>query len=211
VLISVVAVISSVAARSVARALTESDRTAELERAYSLLAGYNQELEEAIGALQQVHARVANGDLAARAPTRSGDPLLQLAVSLNLTLDRLARSAQANVNLDALQQEISTLSRYLEGLPQSNLKQPAPTQQIRRLAPLAFSIDQLRLGILQAIQNARTLVERVGIDVNGLGQQVQQLSLSGHADETAEGQLKRGIEAANADTVRLHGYLSRFL
>ncbi len=211
VLISVVAVISSVAARSVARALAESDRTTELERAYSLLAGYNQELEEAIGALQQIHARIANGDLAARAPTQSGDPLLQLAVSLNLTLDRLARSAQATVNLDALQQEIAMLNRYIEGLTQANLKQPVPSQQFRQLAPLAFGVDQLRLGILQSIHNARALVERVGMDVNGIGQQVQQLSASGHADETAAAELQRGLEAADADAVRLHGYLSRFL
>jgi hypothetical protein len=211
VLTTVVAVISAMAARSVARALEEADRTAELEQAYGLLAERNRELEEAIGAIQQVHARVANGDLSARAQTRTGDPLLQLAVSLNLTLDRLARSSQATVNLEALEQEVVVLSRYIAELARANLHQPAPAQHLRRLAPLAFGLDQLRLGILQAIQSARALVEKIGAENISLGQRLPRLTSPGYGDDEAIRQLRLGIEAAGADTARLHTYLSRFL
>src|SRR5690348_2657831 len=127
ILTAVVAVISWLAARSVARALEEADRTAELQQAYALLAEQKRGLEEAIAAIQQVHARVANGDLSARAPMHANDPLLQLTVSLNLTLDRLARGAMSAVNLEAMDQEVAVLSTYIAELARANLHRPAPT------------------------------------------------------------------------------------
>ena len=78
VLTAVVGVISWLAARSTARALVEADHTADVERAYALLAEQNRQLEEAIGVIHKC-IRVARGDLGVRAPIRSGDPLLLIA------------------------------------------------------------------------------------------------------------------------------------
>lgn len=210
-LTAVVAVISWLAARSVARALEEADRTVELERAYALMAEQKRGLEEAIGAIQQVHARVANGDLSARAATRSGDPLLHLAVSLNLTLDRLARSTLSAVHFEAVEQETATLSRYIAELTEANLHRPAPAQHLHRLAPLAYGLEQLRVGLLQAIQSARSMVEQIGTDNSITSHQVELLTPLGPADAELISRIRRGVEAVNADTARLHTYLSRFL
>lgn len=211
VLTAVVAVISWLSARSVARALAESDRTADVERAYAVVAERTRALEEAIAAIQQVHARVANGDLSARAPTRPGDPLLQLAVSLNLTLDRLARTTLSAANLGALEQEVAVLSQYITDLARANLHQPAPARQLPRLAPLAYNLEQLRTGILQAIQQARSLVERIGSAEARVAQQARTLQAHEPADPEALDRLRQGITAAATDTTRLHTYLSRFL
>jgi methyl-accepting chemotaxis protein len=211
VLTAVVAVISWLAARSVDRALHEVDRTAELERAYALMAEQKRRLEEAIGAIQQVHARVANGDLGARAPTPSGDPLLLLAVSLNLTLDRLARSTMSAVNLEAMEQEMAILSRYIAELAQADLRHPAPEQRLRRLAPLARSLDQLRSGILQAIEYTRAMVEQIGTENQAIGQQVRRLPPAGPADPDLIGQIQREVEEVHAATASLYQYLSQFL
>jgi hypothetical protein len=211
VLTAVVAVISWLSARSVTHALEEADRTAELERAYALLAEQKRALEEAIGAIQQVHARVANGDLSARAPTRSGDPLLQLAVSLNLTLDRLARSTLSAANLEAVEREVGMLSQYVGELAQANLRQPAPVHQMRRLAPLANSLEQLRTGIVQAITYTRETVDYIGAGLGAAGTQLNLLTPMAPADPDRLRQMRRGMEAAQAETSRLQGYLSRFV
>jgi hypothetical protein len=211
ILTAVVAVISWLAARSVARALEEADRTAELQRAYALLAEQKRGLEEAIAAIQQVHARVANGDLSARAPMRANDPLLQLTVSLNLTLDRLARGAMSAVNLEAMDQEVAVVSTYIAELARANLHRPAPTQQLHRLAPLTFGLDQIRTGMLQAIEYTRSLVEQIGADNKTVGQHVQLLAPFVPVEPELIDLLKHGTATVDADTMRLQTYLSRFL
>src|SRR5262249_49781395 len=182
---------------------------AEVQRAYTLLAEQKHRLEEAIGAIQEVHARVANGDLSARAPTQSGDPLLQLAVSLNLTLERLARTTTTAAHAEALEQELDLLSGHITELAQAHLHVPAP--RVRRLAPLAYGLEQLRTGILQAIQQARSLVEQVDADTTSVGQLVQLLAPFEPADPEVIGALRHGGEAVHTAAAHPHGYLSRFL
>jgi HAMP domain len=211
VLTTVVAVISWMAGRSVASALEEADRTTELEQAYALLADQKRRLEESIGTLQQVHARVANGDLSARAPIRPGDPLLQLGVSLNLTLDRLARSTMSAATLEAVEQETAVLSEYVGELAQANLHRPAPAHAVQRLAPLAYNLEQLRAGMLQAIGYTREMVEQIAVDNAATSQQVRLLAPQKPAEPEVIGMIWRGVEAVNTDTHRLHQYLSRFL
>lgn len=211
VLTAVVAVISWLSARSVARALTSADRATEVERAYALLAEQKRELEEAIGDIQQVHARVANGDLAARAPTRTGDPLLQLAVSLNLTLDRLARGTLSTATLEAVEQDMSVLNQYVAELAQARLQRPAPTPRMRQLAPLALGLERLRTAMLAAIQSARALTEQIGRDNAAVNQQAQMLAAPGSPDPEQASQLQRGVETVHADAARLYQYLSQFL
>jgi hypothetical protein len=86
-------------------------------------------LEEGIGALRDIHARVARGDLAARAPTVPG-PLLPIAISLNLMLDRLSALSQRGVRYDYLSQECrivqSAVERLSQGLPAWSANEPAP-------------------------------------------------------------------------------------
>ncbi len=103
------------------------------------------------------------------------------------------------------------LSQYITDLAQANLHQPAPAQRLPRLAPLAYNLEQLRLGILQAIQQARSLVERIGSAETRVVQQARMLRAHEPADPEALDRLRQGIELATVDTTRLHTYLSRFL
>ncbi|QBD83171.1 hypothetical protein EPA93_47320 [Ktedonosporobacter rubrisoli] len=92
------------------READEATRTAQEKRV----------LEEGVVALREVHARVARGDLAARAPTIPG-PLLPIAVSLNLMLDRLSSLSQRGSRYDQLSTECraiqSAVERMGQGLP----------------------------------------------------------------------------------------------
>lgn len=211
ILMAVVAVVAWLAARSVARALDDADRTAELERAYALLADQKRALEDAIGGIQQVHAQVANGDLSARAPTVRGDPLLPLAVSLNLTLDRLARTTLTATLTEDLQNEAAILSQFLDALRQARLNEPTPIRQMRYLRALASNLEQLRLGMLQAIRQSRTLVERIDVGNSAIERQVRALATLAPADAATVGQLSADVEQVHTEIAHLHHYLSRFL
>ncbi len=86
-------------------------------------------LEEGVAALREVHARVARGDFAARAPTIVG-PLLPIAISLNLMLDRLSALSQRGTRYDRLAHECGMLQEAVErvgqGLPPLPANQPVP-------------------------------------------------------------------------------------
>ncbi len=86
-------------------------------------------LEEGVAALRDIHARVARGDIAARAPTVAG-PLLPIAISLNLMLDRLSSLSQRGARYDHLAQECrivqSAVERLGQGLPAWSSNEPAP-------------------------------------------------------------------------------------
>lgn len=101
------------------READEATRTAQEKRI----------LEEGVAALREIHARVARGDFAARAPTVPG-PLLPIAISLNLMLDRLSAMSQRGVKYDQLIHESRTLQVAIErlgqGLPAWSPNQPAP-------------------------------------------------------------------------------------
>jgi len=76
-----------------------------------------QSMEQGIAALREVHARVARGDIVARASTVSG-PLLPIAISLNLMLDRISALSQRGARYDQLAQECRTLQESVERLGQ---------------------------------------------------------------------------------------------
>lgn len=211
ILTAVVGVISWLAARSTARALAEADRTADVERAYALLADHNRQLEESIGAIQQAHARVARGDLGARAAIRPGDPLLQVASSLNLLLDRLARGNLSTAALAEVERETQVLHDYLAALAESKLQTPLPGDQLRRLAPLAYGLEQVRALLLKAIQSARALTEQVARDTQVVNDHVRRLEAPTPADPELASQLRRDVEALYADISRLYQYLGQFL
>src|SRR5579859_6212516 len=84
-----------------------------------------QVLEDGVATLRAIHARVARGDFSARAPTVHG-PLLPIAISLNLMLDRLSALSQRGARYDHLAQECKMLQEAVERLGQGL---PAISQQ----------------------------------------------------------------------------------
>lgn len=78
------------------------------------------ELEQGIATLQRVHAEVARGNFAVRAPTTAG-PLLPIAQSLNLMLDRLSSLTQKAADYDHFAAEMQMLQRAIERLVQGQL------------------------------------------------------------------------------------------
>jgi hypothetical protein len=83
-------------ARRQAHALERlEDANRQVAEQAQMIADRNKELEEGIGHLKDIQARLANGDLRARALLIKGD-LLPLAVSLNLMAERLAHLEDAS-------------------------------------------------------------------------------------------------------------------
>jgi HAMP domain-containing protein len=162
ILSGVLAVVSWLAAGSVQRAIAEADRTVELEHANQLITSQKQRLEEAISVIQSVHARVANGDLSARAPVAIGE-LAPLAVSLNLMLERLARSSAAESLLGGLEQQVQRLTAAAAQMAQGQLGYPVPQQKVGQLSPLAHYLEQVRMGILGIVHTADQRVLQVEI------------------------------------------------
>lgn len=146
-----------------------------------------------------------------RAAIRSGDPLLHVASSLNLTLDRLARGTLSAAALTEVEREMRVLHDYLADLAQARLQAPVPSDQLRRLAPLAYGLEQLRALLFQAIQSTRALTEQVGRDAQVVSEQAQRLETSASADPELASQLRRAVEALYADVTRLYQYLGQFL
>ena len=74
-------------------------------------------MEEGITALREVHARVARGDLGVRAPHIVG-PLLPIAISLNLMLDRVSAMSQRGSKYDQVAHECGMLQMAIERIGQ---------------------------------------------------------------------------------------------
>lgn len=155
-----IALISSLAARSVRQAVREADRTYELERAYLFIVDQKRRLDISIAALQETQARAANGDLSARATIASGE-LAPLAHSLNLMLERMARSRGAEETLGDIEHSIARLERATYALSQGQLQQPIPSQELGRLTPVALHLEQLRAGIQQVLRYSSGLAEQM--------------------------------------------------
>jgi hypothetical protein len=86
-------------------------------------------MEDGIAALREVHARVARGDLGVRAPHVVG-PLLPIAISLNLMLDRLSAIAQRGSKYDQIAYECGMLQEAIQRVGQGQAPwlpdQPTP-------------------------------------------------------------------------------------
>lgn len=95
-------------------------------------------MEQGIAALRDVHARVARGDIVARAPTVSG-PLLPIAISLNLMLDRISALSQRGAKYDQMAQECRVLQEGVDRLGQG-LPPWAPNQAMPQGAPELRSV-----------------------------------------------------------------------
>ena len=135
-------------------------------------------MEEGIATLREVHARVARGDLAIRAPHVVG-PLLPIAISLNLMLDRLSSLSQRGAKYDQLARECGMLQEAIERAGQGQAPwlpdQPTPQgaaelraaanglthlyrlheSQWRRLATTVESIHRLTQRIRESLNEIR--------------------------------------------------------
>ncbi len=163
----VIAVVSWLGAGSVERAIIEADRTADLERAYRLIADQKQRLESAVAMIQSVHSRVANGDFSARATVGSGE-LMGLGVSLNLMLDRISRMRGAESALNAVEQGGRTLAQYAWELGAGRLQSAPPQTGAPLTDAIAAALDQMRralYGQISALTNALQSVTRSGEDL----------------------------------------------
>lgn len=220
---SVVALVSGLAARSVERAILEADRTHELERAYQLLAEQKRRLEEGVAAIQAVHARAANGDLSARSTLAEGE-LVPLAVSLNLMLDRLARSRAAESALGDVEQRIQRLAWATSAMAEGQLDQPLPTGSWGALTPVVAQLEHLRQALVRTLRQTISLSDRVNAGSGGLvratralGLYLQQHPPQDTANPTAQHELRdiyAGIDAAEREAFdgaeRLRQFLAGF-
>lgn len=132
-------------------------------------------MEEGIAALREVHARVARGDLAARAPHVVG-PLLPIAISLNLMLDRLSAMSQRGSKYDQLARECGMLQEAIERIGQGQNAwlpdQPIPqgAAELRAAAHGLVHVQRLhesqwrRLG--STIDSMHRLTQRVRESLN---------------------------------------------
>lgn len=92
-------------------------------------------MEDGITALREVHARVARGDLAARAPHVVG-PLLPIAISLNLMLDRLSSMSQRGSRYDQMARDCGMLQEAIERIGQGQAPWPSDQQMPQSAAEL---------------------------------------------------------------------------
>src|SRR6266571_1234451 len=86
-------------------------------------------LEESIAALQDTYSRGARGDFNVRAPVTAG-PLMPIAISFNLILDRLSTLTQRASEYDQILREYwllqEAMNRLIHGMPAWPLNQPLP-------------------------------------------------------------------------------------
>jgi hypothetical protein len=132
-------------------------------------------MEEGIATLREVHARVARGDLAARAPNVVG-PLLPIAISLNLMLDRLSAMSLRGSKYDQIARECGMLQEAIERVGQGQAPwlpdQPMPqgAAELRAAAHGLMYLQRLhesqwrRLG--NTIESMHRLTQRVRESLN---------------------------------------------
>ena len=85
----------------------------QIEEQSRMIAERNESLEVGVTHLKDVQARLANGNLRARARLNNGE-LLPLAASLNLMAERLMRLEQSDVYAQRLSRALSELSTSIE-------------------------------------------------------------------------------------------------
>ncbi len=122
-----------------------------------------QTLEEGVAVLQRVHAQVARGDFTVRARINGG-PLLPIAVSLNLMLDRLSTLSQRGAAYEKLLYSIrllqEALNRNTHGQPVW-LEEQLSAQIVTDLRPILMQLSYLQRtqqSHLQRLTNTTTSI-----------------------------------------------------
>ena len=173
---------------SVDRAIRRADRAEELAEARAhineqarLIAEQKSRLEHGIHVIQEVQARVANGEYTARVSLQ-GNELLPLGVSFNLMAERLSR-------IERIEQEYQRLESALQ--------------------LLLDACDRLARGAAPASQRTTgTAVDRVFPFLTRLHQLSTQLNQGSALAEDLRAVLERQIEHLSLAETRLIGSLS---
>jgi len=139
----VVAAVAFLWVRSALRALQRADRAeliAELQRRET---EQKKLLEQEIEQILQVHVRVANGDLNARASTSKDRSLWQISLALNNLLARFKNAARAEYSLQHVTQDIAQLRIAVRYWQSGQQLQWHPSREVM-LNPL---IDDIRRAL----------------------------------------------------------------
>ncbi|HEU5370733.1 MAG TPA: hypothetical protein VFU69_19825 [Ktedonobacterales bacterium] len=150
---------------SVNRAILRADRAEELAAARarineqaSQIAQQKQRLEQGISALQEVQARVANGEYGARISLQ-GNELLPLAVSFNLMAERLGRIERLEQDYrrleSAIQQMMEACDRVARGIAPAALR--ATGTVVDRVFPFLLRLHHVSTQLLQGSALAEDL------------------------------------------------------
>ncbi len=117
----VVAVVVYVIMRNLLQTIRRADRAEEIADLRQELmkqaldrANEQEQLEEGIEAIAQIHARVANGDLNARVPLNADNVLWQVAVPLNNLLNRIKALNDKVIQFDQISNAINQVTRHLQ-------------------------------------------------------------------------------------------------
>lgn len=122
-----------------------------------------QAMEEGIAALRDVHARVARGDIEARAVATPG-PLMPIAISLNLMLDRICALAQRGARYDQLANECRVLQEGVERLGQGL----APWKEDQAMPRAATELRAIYLGLAHAHRMQESQLRRISASLESM-------------------------------------------
>ena len=154
----VVAAVAFLWVRSALRALQRADRAeliAELQRRE---AEQKKLLEQEIDQILQVHVRVANGDLNARAATSQDRSLWQIGLALNNLLARFKNAARAEYSMQHISQDIAGLRIAVRYWQSGQQLQWRPSREML-LNPL---IDDIRRALAAPAGNHTSTTGNTG-------------------------------------------------
>lgn len=138
----IVALVSYLWVKSAASALRRADRAEEIAKLEHRELQQRRELAEGIQQILATHLRVANGDLAARAPAHQDNVLWQVSVALNNLLARFQRLAQEDGFAQVMAQEVTQLRLALRAW-QARQEPEWPRAAGTPLDPLVADLRQL--------------------------------------------------------------------
>ena len=165
-------------------------------------------LEEGVRILQQVHTQVSRGNFSIRADITQG-PLLPIASSLNLMLERLSKFAQRAEAYEQLTYDVAGLQEALERLghgyaPWTAQEAHQLNQTSVELRPLFFAVNRAYQSQTTSWTRVREWVESMRTMAHRLERSVKRLPANTEAELTEKKALLEQI-------TRLEGHVEEFL
>ena len=117
-------------------------------------------LEDGIAILRNAHARVARGDFSARATVLAG-PLMPIAVSFNLMLDRLSFLKQQTTAYEQLRMECRVLQDAVDHFASGTSLLRQPPQGANELRPILFRLTQFQRTQQQQWETEMKMLEAI--------------------------------------------------
>lgn len=123
----VLIVFGTAAAQTIRRALASASRATDLAAINARIEERQRKLDDDIQALQQIHARIANGDMG-HITLQPNSELYPLGASLNLMVDRLSRLSREGQELRQIERGLAEASAIVNRMGQGDLtRRPSPT------------------------------------------------------------------------------------